>query len=95
MVDLALFAGVTTVLSIVVSADQAGSRSPDLLAYLWAVGLGALMLVRRTMPRVVLALTPFGFFSYYAAGFPTSMWRCRSPRHCSPRPRPDIYGRRC
>ncbi len=70
MADLALFAGVTTVLSIVVSADQAGSRSPDLLAYLWAVGLGALMLVRRTMPRVVLVLTAFGFFSYYAAGFP-------------------------
>ncbi len=70
MVDLALFAGVTAVLSVVVSADQAGSRSPGVLAYLWAVGLGALMLIRRSMPRLVLALTALGYFTYYVAGFP-------------------------
>ncbi|MFC0532407.1 sensor histidine kinase [Phytohabitans kaempferiae] len=69
-VDIALFVGVTVVLSVVVSADQAGSRSPDVLAYLWAVGLGALMLIRRSMPRLVLALTALGFFTYYIAGFP-------------------------
>jgi signal transduction histidine kinase len=70
MVDAALFAGVTAVLSVVVSADQAGSRSPGVLAYLWAVGLGALMLIRRSMPRLVLALTALGYFTYYVAGFP-------------------------
>lgn len=70
MIDAALFVGVTVVLSIVVSANQAGSRSPDVLAYLWAFGLGALMLVRRAMPRVVLVLTALGFFTYYIAGFP-------------------------
>ncbi|GAA3774365.1 sensor histidine kinase [Plantactinospora mayteni] len=69
-VDVALFVGVTLVLSVVVSADQAGSRPPDVVAYLWAVGLGALMLVRRTMPRLVLGLTALGFFTYYLAGFP-------------------------
>ncbi|WP_203701150.1 sensor histidine kinase [Asanoa iriomotensis] len=69
-IDAALFVGVTAVLSVVVSANQAGSRSPDLLAYLWAVGLGALMLVRRSMPRVVLVLTALGFFTYYIAGYP-------------------------
>jgi signal transduction histidine kinase len=70
MIDAALFVGVTAVLSVVVSANQAGSRSPDFVAYLWAVGLGALMLVRRSMPRLVLVLTAFGFFTYYIAGFP-------------------------
>ncbi|MDG4787871.1 sensor histidine kinase [Micromonospora sp. WMMD1102] len=70
MIDAVLFVGVTVVLSVVVSADQAGSRSPDVLAYLWAVGLGALMLIRRTMPRLVLGLTALGFFTYYIAGFP-------------------------
>lgn len=70
LVDVALFAAVTTVLSIVVSADQAGVRPPDALAYLWSVGLGALMLIRRSMPRLVLALTTLGFVAYYAAGYP-------------------------
>ncbi|MDG4825075.1 histidine kinase [Asanoa sp. WMMD1127] len=81
MVDIGLFVGVTVVLSVVVYSDpwadlfdsrygEAGSRSPDFLAYLWAVGLGALMLVRRTMPRIVLVLTALGFFTYYIAGYP-------------------------
>jgi signal transduction histidine kinase len=70
LVDVALFVAVTAVLSVVVSADQAGARSPDALAYLWAVGLGALMLIRRTMPRLVLAVTTLGFVAYYVAGYP-------------------------
>ncbi len=69
-VDILLCLGVTGVLAAVVSADQGGEVPLSPVAYLWAVGLGSLMLIRRSRPRLVLALTVCGFFSYYAAGFP-------------------------
>lgn len=55
---------------IVISADQGGRQDPDLLAYLWAAGLGALMLARRHYPVIVLLVTALGLFAYYAAGYP-------------------------
>lgn len=70
MTDLLLAAGVAGALAVVVSANQADSGPTDTRAYAWAVGLGALMLVRRQLPVLVLVLTGLGFFSYYAAGFP-------------------------
>jgi signal transduction histidine kinase len=69
-VDALLAAGVTAVLTVVVSANQAPDRPFSPTAYLWAVGLGGLMLVRRRHPLLVLELTTLGFFSYYALGFP-------------------------
>lgn len=69
-VDVLMAVGVTAVLSAVVTADQASPGPVDPLAYLWAAGLGLLMLARRSAPRVVLALTVLGFYAYYAAGFP-------------------------
>jgi signal transduction histidine kinase len=69
-VDALLGAGVTAVVSVVISADQAGHQEPDALAYLWAAGLGALMLARRHYPRAVLAVSVLGLFAYYAAGYP-------------------------
>lgn len=68
--DLLLAALVAVVLAAVVTA--AGSTYDDVepVAYLWAVGFGLLMLVRRDRPLLVLALTTVGFFSYYASGFP-------------------------
>lgn len=69
-IDLLLCAGVMVVLAVIVSSDQGHAGPVNPLAYLWAIGLGLLMLVRRRHPRLVLLLTAVGFFSYYAAGFP-------------------------
>jgi signal transduction histidine kinase len=66
--DALLGLGVALVLAAVISAGQAGR--PDPLAYAWAVGLGAIMLVRRRYPRIVLVVTALGLFAYYAAGYP-------------------------
>jgi signal transduction histidine kinase len=72
-VDVALALAVALGLSAVISADR-NNPGPELsvgqLAYLWAVGLSALMLIRRQRPLLVLVLTTLGFFSYYMAGFP-------------------------
>ena len=67
--DVALCLGVIVVLTVVVSSDIGNAGSVNPLAYIWAVGLGLLMLVRRSHPILVLVLTTLGFFSYYAAGF--------------------------
>ncbi|OZM81313.1 sensor histidine kinase [Pseudonocardia sp. MH-G8] len=69
-VDTALGVGVAVVVSVVISAGQGGRQHPDAAAYLWAVGLGALMLARRRYPRAVLAVSVLGLFAYYAAGYP-------------------------
>lgn len=69
-VDTLLGVSVFAVLSVVISANQGGSHGPDAIAYLWAAGLGALMLARRHYPLVVLAVTVLGLFAYYAAGYP-------------------------
>ena len=67
--DAILAVAVTLILSLVITADVDESR-PDGFAYLWAAGLGALMLVRRRYPAAVVALTVGGLFGYYAAGYP-------------------------
>lgn len=69
-VDATLGVAVAAIVSMAISADIGGRQSPDILAYLWAVGLGALMLVRRRHSLVVLAVTALGLFAYYAAGYP-------------------------
>jgi len=69
-VDLLLALGVTVVLAVIVSSGQGGTEPASPLAYLWTLGLGLLMLLRRSHPLLVLLLTAAGFFSYYAAGFP-------------------------
>ncbi|MEU4408735.1 histidine kinase [Streptosporangium sp. NPDC023963] len=68
--DALIGAGVTLIVSVVISAGQGGRQGPDAIAHLWAVGLGALMLVRRRHPVAVLAVTALGLFAYYAAGHP-------------------------
>lgn len=70
LVDALLAVGVTAVVSLVIAAGYGGRAEPDPLAYLWAVGLGALMLARRRFPVVVLLVSTFGLFAYYAAGYP-------------------------
>ncbi|GGM51035.1 two-component sensor histidine kinase [Micromonospora sonchi] len=65
-----LGAGVAATVSIVITANEGGRHGPDQVAYLWAIGLGALMLARRRYPVVVLAVSVLGLFAYYAAGYP-------------------------
>ncbi|GII93595.1 sensor histidine kinase [Sinosporangium siamense] len=68
--DVVLGVTVALVLTAVISANHGGSQRADLVAYLWAAGLGALMLARRRHPRAVLVVTALGLFAYYAAGYP-------------------------
>ena len=54
---------VAVVLAAVVTAAGSTYDAVEPVAYLWAVGFGLLMLVRRDRPLLVLALTTVGFFS--------------------------------
>src|SRR5699024_5864534 len=68
--DLLLGVVVTIVMVAVISIEHGGREEPDAVAYLWAFGLGALMLARRRFPVVVLLVSVLGLFAYYAAGYP-------------------------
>ncbi|HWS50691.1 MAG TPA: sensor histidine kinase [Microbacterium sp.] len=67
--DVLLGMGVTLVVSLFIAADIEGA-DPDAWSYLWAVGLGGLMLVRRRYPVLVVVLSAGAVLSYYAAGYP-------------------------
>ncbi|GAA1555098.1 sensor histidine kinase [Brevibacterium picturae] len=68
--DALLGAAVAIIMAAVISANHGGRNDPDALSYVWAFGLGSLMLVRRRHPVLVLAITVLGLFAYYAAGYP-------------------------
>ncbi len=61
---------VVVVLSVIVTSNQGEAGPVDPLAYLWVGALGLLMLIRRSHPLLVLALTTVIFFGYHAAGYP-------------------------
>ena len=69
LVDTGLGVAVTLTLSVAIAANIGGS-GPDALAYLWAVALGALMLVRRRYPTLIVLLSVAGLIAYYAADYP-------------------------
>lgn len=69
--DALLGAAVAIIMAAVISANHGGRNDPDALSYVWAFGLGSLMLVRRRHPVLVLAITVLGLFAYYAAGYPS------------------------
>ncbi|WP_248783807.1 sensor histidine kinase [Actinoalloteichus caeruleus] len=69
-VDCLLGAAVTAVVAVAITADLGGSRGPDVTAYLFAAGLGALMVVRRPFPLLALAATATGVVAYHIADFP-------------------------
>lgn len=56
--------------SWMITADQASERPPDPIAYFWAFGLGALLMVRRTYPLIVLWVTVLTLVAYYMLGYP-------------------------
>ncbi|GAA4203097.1 sensor histidine kinase [Actinocatenispora rupis] len=68
--DAALGVGVAVVVAVAIAMDLGGERRPDPVAYLFAAGLGALMLVRRRFPVLALVATGTGILGYYAAGYP-------------------------
>jgi signal transduction histidine kinase len=69
-VDL-LLAGVAAVgVAVAISADLGSRPSHVAIAYLLVPVFGALMLVRRRAPRLVLTLTALGVVGYAALGFP-------------------------
>jgi signal transduction histidine kinase len=69
VLDGLLGIGVTLVVSLFIAADI-NDTEPDGWAYLWAVGLGAPMLVRRQYPMIVVILSAVGVVAYYASGYP-------------------------
>lgn len=70
VVDLLLGVAVALVIALAISADQSRRQNPDVIAYAFACGFGALMLLRRHFPAVVLVITMFGLFAYYTLGYP-------------------------
>lgn len=51
-------------------ATRYGGGPPTAGPYVFATGLGGLMLLRRRMPRVVLVASALGMFAYYALDYP-------------------------
>jgi signal transduction histidine kinase len=70
VVDALLGTAVALAIALIIAAAQGGHRPPDLVAYLFAGGFGALMLLRRRTPRTVLVLTTLGLFAYYTFEYP-------------------------
>lgn len=66
--DAALAVALALVISVVIAADQ--SRISPVEGYACAAGFGAVLLLRRRLPRTVLVVTILGIFAYYTAGFP-------------------------
>jgi signal transduction histidine kinase len=70
VVDALLGTAVALAIALIFTAAQGSHRPPDLIAYLFAGGFGALMLLRRRTPRTVLVLTTLGLFAYYTFDYP-------------------------
>lgn len=69
-VDAALGATVAVVVAVTIAVDLGGARNPDFVAYLFAVCLGGLMLVRRQLPVLTLVATAVGIVVYHAVDYP-------------------------
>jgi len=67
--DVVLALASTLVVAVVIAADPSGQGDAGVAAYLFAVGFGALVLLRRVAPRTMLVLTFLGVCAYYALGF--------------------------
>lgn len=68
--DALLGAAVAGALALVISLGRDGYRTPGAPAYLFASAFGALVLVRRRAPRIVLVATVVGTFGYYTLDYP-------------------------
>lgn len=63
-------AGQAIAVAVVIAVGSVGDGGTDPRAYLFALGFGALLLLRSSAPVVVLALAVLGTFAYYIADFP-------------------------
>ncbi|WP_214404208.1 sensor histidine kinase [Pseudonocardia lacus] len=70
VVDALFGAAVAMAIALIIAADQGGDRPPDVVAYLFALGFGALVPWRRRAPRAVLCLTVLAMFAYYTFEYP-------------------------
>lgn len=70
VIDGVLSAAVALALALLIATGSGGEKPPDVIAYLFAAGLGALLLLRRRMPRTVLVLSVLGVFAYYTLDYP-------------------------
>ncbi|MFT3889858.1 MAG: sensor histidine kinase [Arachnia sp.] len=71
IVDALLAAGVTAVLASIIALSQVPTgASSNVLAYVFATGFGAVLLLRRSMPIPVLLLSVLGTFGYYILDLP-------------------------
>lgn len=70
LIDGALAVAVTVVVAVAITANLDGGRGPDVAAYMFAVGLGLLMFVRRQYPALALMATAVGIIGYYTADYP-------------------------
>ncbi|TDC87395.1 hypothetical protein E1292_46735 [Nonomuraea deserti] len=76
----------TLFIAVAITSDLGGSRGPEPSAYMFAAGLGLLMLVRRRHPVLALVATGVGILGYHAVGYPLSGSPCRSPPRSTRRP---------
>ncbi|CAM3618430.1 sensor histidine kinase [Isoptericola cucumis] len=67
--DVVLGLAMTLVVAVVIAADPDGTGSTGPVAYLFALGFGALVLLRRRLPRLMLVATFLAVCAYYALGF--------------------------
>ncbi|NUR73773.1 MAG: sensor histidine kinase [Hamadaea sp.] len=69
VVDVLFGVFVTLAIALIIATDRADAP-PGPAAYAFAIGFGALMLVRRRTPKAVLVATTLGLFAYYTMGYP-------------------------
>lgn len=70
LLDTVLAVAVFGTLAAMISANLGSERGPHVVPYLLALTLGGLMVLRRRWPLLVLTVTVFGLFIYYAADYP-------------------------
>lgn len=70
VIDSLFAVAVASTIALMIATDPGRGGAPDASAYLFAIGFGALMFIRRTSPRLVLAVTVPGMFVYYALDHP-------------------------
>ncbi|PUB23409.1 signal transduction histidine kinase [Promicromonospora sp. AC04] len=63
--DVVLALAMALVVAVVIAADTDTVRRTGTGAYLFAAGFGALVLLRRKVPRTVVVVTVLGVFAYY------------------------------
>lgn len=67
--DITLAIAMALLVAVVIAADDDAARHAGPGAYLFAAGLGALVLLRRRLPRTMVAVTVLAVFAYYTFRF--------------------------